>query len=140
MWNLQEAFLIILSLFANLKLMSVLFIHETFLCYNSETFANCKEVKQIMIMIITIIYIFFILWDIWSTVEKNPQSPLWKNLPHPFLLTPPLNIRASHPFLPTLKLFPAPPAERCPPLFGSWGHYAFFSKNGLILPNFGLLK
>ena len=140
MWNLQEAFLIILSLFANLKLMSVLFIHETFLGYNSETFAKCKEVKQIMIMIITIIYIFFILWDIWSTVEKNAQSPLWKNLPYPFLLTPPLKIHASPTFLPTLKLFPASSAERGPPLFGGGRNYAFFSKNGLILPNFGLIK
>ena len=28
MWNFQEVFLIILSLFANLKLINVIFIHE----------------------------------------------------------------------------------------------------------------
>ena len=52
MWNFQEVFLIIPSLFANLKLMSVLFIHETFFVYKLETLTDCKEVKHIMIMII----------------------------------------------------------------------------------------
>ena len=65
MWNFQEVFLIILSLFANLKLMSVLFIHEMFLVYKLETFTNCKEVKHIMIMIIVIICIFlsYVIFD-----------------------------------------------------------------------------
>ena len=54
MWNFQEVFPIITSLFANLKLMNVLFIHETFLVYKLETFTNCKEVKHIMIMIIAV--------------------------------------------------------------------------------------
>ena len=50
--------MIILALFANLKLMSVLFIHEMFLVYKLETFTNYKKVKHIMVMIIAIIYIF----------------------------------------------------------------------------------
>ena len=61
MWNFQDVFLIILSLFANLKLKSVLFIHEMFLVDKFGIFPNCKEVKHIMIMIIAIIYIFFYL-------------------------------------------------------------------------------
>ena len=69
-WNCQEVFLIILSLFSNLKMMSALFGHEMFLVCKCETFTNCKEVKHIMVMIIAIIYIFFILWDIWATVEN----------------------------------------------------------------------
>ena len=92
MGNFQEVFLIILSLFATLKLTSVLFIHETFLVYKLETFTNCKEVKHIMIMIIAIIHFFFLLWDIGSTVENYYQKILnpypWKD-PAPFLLNPP---------------------------------------------------
>ena len=62
MWNFQEVFLIVLlSLLANLKLMSVLFIHEKVLVYKLETFTNFKEVKHIMIMIIAIIYIFYVM-------------------------------------------------------------------------------
>ena len=44
MGNFQEVFPIILSLFSNLKLMSV-FIHETFLVYKLETFKNCRAGK-----------------------------------------------------------------------------------------------
>ena len=65
MGNFQEVFLIILSLFATLKLTSVLFIHETFLVYKLETFTNCKEVKHIMIMIIAIIHFFFFIMRYW---------------------------------------------------------------------------
>ena len=43
-----ELSLIILSLFASLKLMSA-FIHETFLVYELETFKNCKEAKHIIL-------------------------------------------------------------------------------------------
>ena len=43
-----------------LKLMNVLFIHETFLVYNLETFTNFKEVKH-MIMIIAIIHISYLM-------------------------------------------------------------------------------
>ena len=58
-WEMfRKVFLIILSLFANLKLM--LFIHEKFLVYKLEIFKNFKEVKH-MIMIIAIIFIFFYL-------------------------------------------------------------------------------
>ena len=51
--NVQEAFLVIVSLLANLQLMNAFF--------KLETFKSCKEVKHIMIMIIAIIYIFYIL-------------------------------------------------------------------------------
>ena len=61
MWNFQEVFLIVLSLFANLKLMSVLFILETVLVNKLKTFTNCKEVKHILIMFIAIIYIFYVM-------------------------------------------------------------------------------
>ena len=57
-------FLTILSLFSILKLLSVVFIHGTFLVYKLEIFTNCLDVKHIMIVIIAIIYIFFILLDI----------------------------------------------------------------------------
>ena len=48
MGNFHEVFLIILSLFANLKQMCA--FHETFLVYKLETFKNCKEVKHVMII------------------------------------------------------------------------------------------
>ena len=43
----------------------MLFFHETFLVYKSETFKNFKEVKHITIMIIAIIYIFlcYVIFD-----------------------------------------------------------------------------
>ena len=53
MENVQEAFLVIVSLLANLQLMNAFF--------KLEAFKSCKEVKHIMIMIIAIIYIFYIL-------------------------------------------------------------------------------
>ena len=146
-WNFQEVFLIILSLFANLKLMSVLFIHEMFLVEKLEIFTNCKEVKHIMVMIIAIIYIFvsFEIFDQQfkitfrksSVLPTPPSPPKKKNPPSPFLLTPPLKIQNVQvpPFLPPLKIFQAPLAER-----RDEGHYAFFTKNGLILPNFRLIQ
>ena len=79
MWNLQKVFVIMLSLFANLKLINVLFIHETFLVYKMETFTNCKEVKHIMIMVIAIIYIF-LFYEIFDqqlkiTLRKSSAPP-----------------------------------------------------------------
>ena len=141
MWNFQEVLLITLSLFENLKLMSVLFIHAL-LVYKLETFTNCKEVKHIMIMIIVIIAItyIFLSYEIFDQqlIPSHPPTPLKKST-SPFLLTPPLEIQKVQvrPFLPTLKIFQAPPAEKG---WGSRGHYAFFSKNGIIFPNFGLIK
>ena len=111
MWNFQEVFLIMLSLCGNLKLMSVHFIHETFLVYKLETFTNCKEVKHIMIMIIAIIYSFFIFSDIWSTVKNYFKKilslpPPLKNLTPPFILTPSLpNSCKSPPFYQYWKFF-----------------------------------
>ena len=65
MWNFQEVFLIMLSSFADLKLMNVLFIHETFLVYKLETFTNCKEVNHVMIMRSLI--------NSWKLLLENPQ-------------------------------------------------------------------
>ena len=83
---LHNACWIIPSLFANLKLLSVLFIHKTFLVYKLEIFTNCKEVKHIMIMIIAIIYIFFYLMRYliksWKLLSENPRpSSPWKKIP-----------------------------------------------------------
>ena len=72
MGNFHEVSLIILSLFANLELMSDFYSWKVLL-FKLKTFKNCKEVKHIMIMVIAIIYIFFILCDIWSTVSESPH-------------------------------------------------------------------
>ena len=118
MWNFQEVFLVILSLFPNLKLIST-FFHETFLIYKFETFKNCKEVKHIDYDYCYNLH-FFILCGIWSTVEnyfKRIVRPLQKKSTPPFLLTPLHKIQKVQvplPFLPTLKIFQASPAE-------SWG-------------------
>ena len=63
------------SLFANLKLMSVLFIHETLLVYKLETFTNWKEVKHIM----TIIYIFLY----YEIFDQQLKITLRKSSAHP---------------------------------------------------------
>ena len=111
MWNFQEVFLIILTLFANLKLMSVLFIHETFLVYKLETFTNCKEVKHIMIMIIAIIYFFLSYVIIDLSFRKSPHPP--EKIYSAFILSPLLKTQKVHVlFLPTMKIFQALPAER----------------------------
>ena len=80
MWNFQKVFLIILSLFGNLKLMNVLFIHEKFLVYKLETFTNCKEVKHVMIMIIVINYIFlsYEMFDQQKILSPPPSPPFRK--------------------------------------------------------------
>ena len=123
MWNFQEVFLIILPLFVNLKLMSVLFIHETFLGYKLETFTNCNEVKHIMIMIITIIYIF-LFSEIFgqqlkitfrkSSVPSPPEKipPIFTHSELKIQKVPIKNSKSTSPppLLPTLKIFQAPPA------------------------------
>ena len=118
MGNFQEVFLIILSLFATLKLTSVLFIHETFLVYKLETFTNCKEVKHIMIMIIAIIHFFFyyeILDQQLKITIRKSSTPTLEKIQPLFYSTPlaPLKtqkVQVSS-FLPTLKIFQAPTAE-----------------------------
>ena len=82
MWNFQEVFLIMLSLFADLKLMNVLFIHETFLVYKLETFTNCKEVNHVMIMRSLI--------NSWKLLSENPQflPPLPEKIPPYFYSLP----------------------------------------------------
>ena len=82
MRNFPEVFLIIFSLYPNLKLMSALYIHETFLVYKLETFKNCKEVKHIMIMIIAIIYIFlsYVIFDQQLKITfRKSSDPLKKS-------------------------------------------------------------
>ena len=125
MWNFREVFLIILSSFANLKLMKAFFfIQGTFLLYKLETFKNCKEVNHIMIMIVT--YIFFILCGIWSPVEnyfqkilsphplKNPFPPFYS--PHPpFKSASPL-------FFDNTPFFQSPPLPSPTPLQKEGGH------------------
>ena len=108
-WNFQEVFLIILSLFANLKLMSVLFIHEMFLVEKLEIFTNCKEVKHIMVMIIAIIYIFvsFEIFDQQfkitfrkSSVLPTPPPPQKKKSTLPlFAHSPTKNSKCASPSL-----------------------------------------
>ena len=80
-------FLIILSLFANLKLI-IAFYSWKFLVYKMETSRNCQEVKH-MIMIIAIIYIFLpdMIFDQQLKITLGKSSaPLKKPTP-PYLLT-----------------------------------------------------
>ena len=107
--NFHEVFLIILSLFANLKQF------KTFLVYKLKTFKNCKEVKHVMIMFIATIYIFLsngifdqqlkITFRKSSTPPEKIHSSLFTHLP-------PKNSKSKFqiPFLSTLKIFPT--AER----------------------------
>ena len=135
MRNFQEVFLIMLSSFADLKLMNVLFIHETFLVYKLETFTNCKEVNHVMIMRSLI--------NSWKLLSENPQllpTFLKKSLPI-FTHFPTKNSKSASTPSPTFcqhwKFFgPLLQKEGV----GGGGHYAFFSKNGLILHNFDLMK
>ena len=93
----------------------MLFIHETFLVYKLETFTNCKEVKHIMIMILAIIY-FFLSYEIIDqqlkiSFRKSPHPP--EKICSVFILSPPLKTqKVQVPFLPTIKIFQALPAER----------------------------
>ena len=119
MGNFHEVFLVILSLFANLKLMS-LFIYE-FLVYRLEIFRNCKEVKH-MIMIIAVVYIFFVFYVIFdhqlkTTFRKSSAlSPSEKIHSLLFTQSSPKNSEiASPPFFAKIEKFfapPPPPAER----------------------------
>ena len=123
MGNFQDVFLIRLSLFSNLKLMSAFyFIHKKFLVYSKlEMFKNCKEVKHI-IMIVAIIYIFLILYDTYMmTVEnyfqKIPSPPPEKiHSPLPFYSLPPKNSGFKFqvsPFCQHQKFFsPLPPCRK----------------------------
>ena len=111
MWNFQKVFLIILSLFGNLKLMNVLFIHEKFLVYKLETFTNCKEVKHVMIMIIVINYILlsYEMFDQQKILSPPPSPPFLKESTPPPILSRELlriqNVKVPSIF-PTLKIFP----------------------------------
>ena len=102
------------SLFANLKLMSVLFIHETLLVYKLETFTNWKEVKHIMTVICIFLYYEIFDQQLKITLRKSSAHPPQEKIEPPFLLTPPLKFKhcKSSRFLPTLKVFQAPPRER----------------------------
>ena len=72
----------------------MLFIHETFLVYELETFKKCKEVKHIMIMIIALIYIFLssVIFDEQLKISFRKSSVRPENIYSPFLLTPSLKI------------------------------------------------
>ena len=128
MGNFQAVFLIILSLFANLKLMRAFYSRKVFSLqvYKLETLKNCNEVKHMMIMIITIIYIF--LYSIWNLIKsskllsENPQPPPPspthphpKKFTPPFLLNPPsLELQKVQvtPFCQHWIFFSLPPKER----------------------------
>ena len=105
----------------------MIFIHEKFLVYKFETFINSKEVKHIMVMIIAVIYIF-LSYEIFDQQLKitfrKSAAPLKKATSSPFY---------------SLKIFQLPPQQNWVGL-GGGGQDAFYSKNGLILPNFGLIK
>ena len=139
MWNFQEVFLIMLSLLPNLKLMSAFYswnvsslqVGDIYKLQGGKANCDCDYWG---------IYIFFIFWEFDQQLKitfRKFSAFLEKiHLPPPFYSLPPKNSKgSSSPFLLTLKIFQASPAEReC-----GW-HYAFFSKNGLIVPNFGLMK
>ena len=113
MWNFRAVFLVTLSLFSNLKLMS-LFIYE-FLVYRLEIFRNCKEVKH-MIMIVAVIYIFFVFYVIFDhqlkiTFRKSSAlSPSEKIHSLLFTQSSPKNLEiASPPFFAKIEKILAPP-------------------------------
>ena len=108
MGTFQELFLVVLSLFASLNLMSC-FIHETFLVSKLETFKNYKKAKHIT------------LSDIWLIDENYFQkmfSPPPPEKTHsPFKKS---KIASPPPFWPTLHIFQLP----LPPPRAEWvgGH------------------
>ena len=113
--NFQEVFLIMLSLFTNVKLLSAFCSYNIFSFQVGDIklwggkahhdYDSCYNLH------------FSILYDTWSTVENYFQKilrPPWKH-PLPFFThSVPKNPKsASPPFLPTLKIFQAlSPAER----------------------------
>ena len=129
MENFQEVFLIILSLFANLKLMCA-FYHEKFLVYKLETFKNCKKVNKAHYDYDYSCNLhFFILCNIWSTVKnyflKNLRPP-WKNPLSPFYSLPSKNSKiASLPLFANIENFLDPPAER------EGGHCVLWASNSV---------
>ena len=76
----------------------------------------------------------------WKLLSENPQHPPSKSTTF-FLLTPPLKIKKVQvpPFCQHWKFFRLL-LQKKRGGGGGRGHYAFFSKNGLILHNFGLIK
>ena len=90
MGDFQEVLLIMLSLIANLKLLSA-FYSWNFFNLQVREFKNYKEVKRIMILIIVIIYIFYLMLyfiNSWKLLLENskPTLSLEKS-------TPPLKIQ-----------------------------------------------
>ena len=86
MVKFQEVFLIIISLFANLKLMSIFFFHETFLVYKMETFKNCKEVKHIMIMIIDSDFLSYVVFEQQLKITQHPPPLKLKKCKSPLFV------------------------------------------------------
>ena len=131
MWNFQKVFLIIVSLFSNLKLRMIIAI----------------------IMIIATIYIF-LSYEMFAQqlkiTSENPRPPSPQHFPekiHPSSIFTQLsheNFKTCNPplFCQHWKFF-GPSCRKgwwCGG--GRWGggHYALLSKNGLMLHNFGLMK
>ena len=122
MRSFQEVFLIILSLFANLKLMSAFYSWKGF----SLQIGDIKHIiKHIMIMIIAIIFIFLSFFcDIWSTVEnyfrKSSGPP--EIIHSPFFTHYPPSKIASCPLFVNIEKFldPAPHCRK-----GGGGHCDF---------------
>ena len=139
MWNFQEVFLIMLSLFPNLKLMSAFYswnvfslqVGDIYKLWGGKAHYDCDYCCNLH---------FFVFWEFDQQLKitfRKFSAFLEKiHLPQPFYSLPPKNPKSpSYPFLLTLKIVQAYPAVQ-----GSGWHYAFFSKNGLIVPNFGLMK
>ena len=116
MVNLQDVFLIILSLFANLKLMSVFYswiifslqVGDIWSLYGGQAHYDYDYCYNLH---------FFILCDIWSTVENYFQKilrPPGKSPPPPFYSLPPKNTKSASPtlFANTENFSAPPPAER----------------------------
>ena len=115
MVNLQDVFLIILSLFANLKLMSVFYswiifslqVGDIWSLYGGQAHYDYDYCYNLH---------FFILCDIWSTVENYFQKilrPPWKSPPPPFYSLPPKNTKSASPTLfANTENFSAPPLQK----------------------------
>ena len=76
----------------------------------------------------------------WKLLLENPQSHPEKIQP-PFILTPPTKfqkVQVPPPLFTNTENFSSPSFWKGGGEGG--GHYAFFSKNGLIIPNFCSIK
>ena len=88
----SRSFLIILSLYANIKFLSAFYSWNVFSLQGGDIWKLLGG-KAHMIMIIAIIYIFYVMWYLinsWKLLSENPQPPIpWKNPLPPFYPIPP---------------------------------------------------